>query len=463
MEKLREIFNLFAPYVNTIVIIAFVYELLCFMKEKNDIEQRQTTNGVHWRSHSLRQLLAWTLFFHLFSFATLFLNRIEFFKESTKQFYQFGLFFGLSLASLFFLLIIGKVLFKRGETWLLYPMLILIDIGYIMIYRLRPSWAMKQLQWLAIGLVFLFFIPILFKYIHKISRVKWFTIGLSIMLVILTLAIGKEINGSKNWLGFGFIQFQPSELIKILFVFFVSIVAAETTEYRKLVVPGALAGLLLLLFVLQKDLGSVLIFSSTLFVMMYAAGQKKRYIYSLIGLEALGAGISYLLFSHIRRRVAAWMDPWQDVLDVGYQVAQGLFGIASGGWIGTGLMLGMPRKIPIVETDYMFAAICEELGAIFGIGIIIIYLIIVYQIIRTASRKTDTVLRGILVGFACMTATQAFVIIGGVIKLIPLTGVTLPFISYGGSSFVSNLLMMGLIMYFTMPQHAVEEEVRIYE
>jgi len=219
---------------------------------------------------------------------------------------------------------------------------------------------------------------------------------------------------------------------------------------------------LVFLLVLQKDLGSALIFFMTYMVMLYIATSNEFLFLLGMGAASGAALVAYKLFSHVRVRVAAWQNPWADIDTGGYQIVSSLFAITTWGLFGSGLTKGMPRSIPVVESDMIFAAICEEFGVIFGMGVIGIFIMILYRGVRVAldcDRRYYSILAA---GVTTMISFQAFVILGGVIKLIPLTGVTLPLVSYGGSSVLVSLMMIGLLQWvcvYCEQQYKEEEEM----
>ena len=227
----------------------------------------------------------------------------------------------------------------------------------------------------------------------------------------------------------------------------------EHTNYKKMVLPVLIAAGYVLCLVLQRDLGGALIYFLTTLTLIYVA-TNNVYIYMLgIGSGGLAVVVGYKLFAHVRARVEAWRNPWKDISGTGYQIVQGLFAIGTWGWFGSGLTRGYPNKIPIVTSDFIFAAICEEFGNLFAIGVILLYLLLILYGIRIVLRVHNEFLILVGVGLINMIGIQVILIIGGVIKLIPLTGVTLPFISYGGSSMLMSVFMIGLLQYIADYMH----------
>ena len=197
--------------------------------------------------------------------------------------------------------------------------------------------------------------------------------------------------------------------------------------------------------VIQKDLGSALIFFGISVTMLYLSTNKLKYIVTTFILAGVGATLSYKLFDHVRVRVAIWLDPWADAYNKGLQIVQGLFAMASGGLLGAGLGKGYPGFIPVNTSDFIFAVICEEMGLLMGFGIMILFFLMFYRSMRAAIYVEDKFSQMMAVGYAAMFATQVLVIIGGVMNAIPLTGVALPFVSYGGSSMLTSFFALGII------------------
>ncbi|MCI8703409.1 MAG: FtsW/RodA/SpoVE family cell cycle protein [Anaerotignum sp.] len=330
-------------------------------------------------------------------------------------------------------------------------MLFLMDLSLIMLQRLSPALAQRQLLWMGIGLAGMLVLPFFFRLIPRFEVFEWAYIILCYGLLICTRFFGVEKGGSTNWLAFGpesfRITFQPSEIAKFLFIFYLASVFRKRLNWRSFFTTGILSAGLVLLLVLQKDLGGALIFFMTYMVMLYIATSNELLFLLGMGAASGAAMLAYKLFSHVRVRVAAWQNPWADIDFGGYQIVNALFAITTWGIFGSGLTKGMPKSIPVVESDMIFAAVCEEFGAAFGAGVIAIFIMLLYRGVRIAldcGRRYYAILAA---GVTAMLSFQAFLILGGSIKLIPLTGVTLPFVSYGGSSVLVSLMMMGLLQW----------------
>lgn len=321
----------------------------------------------------------------------------------------------------------------------------LMSVGLVMQYRLDTDTALRQLIFACIGLaamaamLFIMKKPILLLYL----RIPAALVSLGILGALLF--VGKESGGAVNWISIGGILFQPSEFVKIAMIIVLAGAMNERTEIKQLLLPTAFAVTVCVLLMLQRDLGAAMLMAMVYMLMFYAATCKLGATLAGVAACGVGAVVSYNLFDHVQRRVAVWLDPWATYSTSGYQIAQGLMAIASGGLFGMGLGQGSPKLIPAYRTDYIFAVICEEFGIIFGIGVIMVYLIIVIRGCMAALGVKNRFVALCAFGASALIAVQTFIIIGGVIKLIPLTGITMPFVSYGGSSLIACMMLHGII------------------
>ena len=341
--------------------------------------------------------------------------------------------------------VMGHV-FKNMDRFVVLVADLLWCIGIIVIYRIDPSFAYKQLVCIVIGIIGSFVAIAVIRRAENFGKWNYFFAALTVVLLLLPLAFGRTTYGAKNWIDIGgFFSFQPSEFAKILFI----IVSAYVFETRDKIISFipylGYAAISVIVLVVSKDLGAALLICGTFLIMFF--GATGRWVLTLLGMGVAGAGAyaSYKLFAHVRTRVEVWQDPWSSYYDQGYQIVQGLMALASGGLLGVGLGLGAPQTIPARHTDYIFAVICEDFGIVFGIMLICFYVIFVVRgilIALNAGSKFDALL---VFGCTSMLTIQSFIIIGGVIKLIPLTGITLPFVRYGGSSMLASMIQLGII------------------
>jgi len=352
----------------------------------------------------------------------------------------------------------------RADPTLLPIAFILNGIGFVIISRLDRDLARVQALWTAIGVVAFVITLIVVRRIRTLERYRYtfLLIGVGALLLPLLPGVGREINGARLWVRVGPVNFQPGEAAKVLLVIFFAaylvdkreLLAAGSRRIGRLMVPdpkhlGPLLlawGVSILVMVRQKDLGSSLLFFAVFAAMLYIATERSAYLVVAFGMFVIGATIAYQLFSHVSERVQSWADPWSVAQTTGYQLVQSLFAFGTGGFAGTGLGLGSPQKIPNASTDFVFAAIGEELGLIGTVAICLLFLLFVGSGFRIAIQAERPFSKLFAAGLTTIVGIQTFVIIGGVIRVIPLTGVTLPFVSYGGSSLVANFVLVALLL-----------------
>ena len=343
--------------------------------------------------------------------------------------------------------------YPDGDKFLLIFASILSVIGIAMIYRIDQGEAIKQVIWFITGIVIYILTVVLLPDMDKLSKFKYFYLVLTAIFMPMASIFGKKIYGATNWVFItSSIGFQPSEFGKITLVLYLGAVLMSYNNEKKglgtikqLIEPALVVMGSLICLVIQKDLGSALIFFGVSLAILYVATSKKKYVVTCVGLFALGSMFAYKVFGHVRQRVSIWRNPWQDPKGEGFQIVEGLYSISTGGMLGSGLGEGYPGFIPVRTSDYIFAAICEEFGMIFGIGIMILFFLFFYRGIRVAFITQNKFSQIVAVGLSSMIACQVLVIIGGIFAVIPLTGITLPFVSYGGSSILTTFFALGLL------------------
>jgi len=349
----------------------------------------------------------------------------------------------------------------RVSPWLLPFSFFFASVGLVEIARLKPILFIPQLRWLLIGMTAFLVVLRCGRSIVELTSYQYM-LGLScLVLLALPLLFGTEIGGSRNWLVLGPVQVQPSEFSKILLVLFLSAYLADHEEvltsekhhfllFRlpplRFIAPLlCIWGMAILMFVVARDLGSALLFFGIAVFMTYMATGSRSYVFIALLVFVAAAAASYALFGHVRVRFDIWLNPWADPNGMAYQVVQSLFAFGSGGVWGTGFAHGHPGLIPEVHTDFIFAAIAEELGLIGSLTLLLGYAVFFLIGIRSAL-SGETMERILLsAGASVVFLLQAFIIMAGVTKFLPLTGITLPFVSYGGSSMVSSYLLLGLL------------------
>lgn len=342
--------------------------------------------------------------------------------------------------------------YPDGDKFILIFASVLAVVGVATLYRINTVTAIKQLVWISLGIIAYILIVVILPDLKSFVKYKNIYMIITLILMPLALIFGTELYGAKNWIIIGPISFQPSEFGKIALVLYL---AASLSSYeaknnfkgdaKQLWQPALVAGFSMGCMVLQRDLGSALIFFGISITLLYVATSKRKYVFTALGLAAIGSVAGYAMFGHVRERVKIWLDPWKYALGSSYQIVEGMYSIAAGGLFGVGLGQGHFENLPVKESDMIYAIICEEFGIIFAIGLMIIYFLLFYRGIRAAFVTKDSYSQLIAVGFSTMIACQTLVIIGGIFAVIPLTGITLPIISYGGSSVLTIFFALGIL------------------
>jgi peptidoglycan glycosyltransferase len=339
--------------------------------------------------------------------------------------------------------------------------------------RVAPT----QAVWIAVGTAAFVLTLVIVRNARSLARYKYtfLLLGVGALLLPLVPGLGAEINDARLWIRVGGLTIQPGEVAKVLLVVFFAAYLVEKRELLSsgsrrigrlhlpdpkhlgpLLVPWALS---ILIMVLQKDLGSSLLFFAVFMAMLYIATQRSSYVIVGTALFAGAVVVTYQLFAHVQERVSIWIDPWQDVRGDGYQLTQSLFAFGSGGFTGTGLGRGIPFQIPVHNTDFIFAAIGEELGLVGTVAVIAAFMLLVGSGFRIALQASRPFTQLFAAGLATILGVQTFVIIGGVTRVIPLTGVTLPFVSYGGSSLIASFGILALLLRISDESAAEEERI----
>ena len=355
------------------------------------------------------------------------------------------IFYGAQVAFILVLFLIYRVIYRRAARLVVNHMCMLLIIGFLILTRLDFDSALRQFEIAAAASVVTVFIPQLVRKLKFLRKFTWIYCGLGILALGAVLVLGKVSGGAHLSFSVGGITLQPSEFIKIIFVFFAACMLYRNPDFKTVCITTVAAAVHVLILVVSTDLGAALIFFVTYIVMLYVATRRPLYFFGGLGVGAAAAVAASKLFSHVRVRVEAWKDPFATISGGGYQVAQSLFAIGTGGWFGLGLYQGMPEVIPVGSSDFVFSTIVEEMGILFGICIVLVCLSCFLMFLNIAMQIRDMFYKLIALGLGCVYGTQVFLNIGGVIKCIPSTGVTLPLISYGGSSVLCTIIMFAII------------------
>lgn len=415
-----------SKYIILILMAAYTFQCFAVFRFANEYDRK----GIYFRQIYFMVLIHFFGFLSLYSYY----GELKYFRAYLIQ--QLGIILVIALY---------KFIYPAANQLIINNMCVLLTIGFIILTRLSYAKAMKQFV-IAIGSVAItLIVPFLISRITFFEKFKWIYVGVGIGSLALVLMFSTVTYGSKLNITIASYTFQPSEYVKIIFVFAIASILAVSQNIKDVLISAVIAGIHILLLVASKDLGSAVIYFAVYLCMLFVA--TRSYFYFIFGLlsGAAASVIGYKLFAHVRVRILAFRDPLGTIDDAGYQIAQSLFAIGTGGWLGMGISQGAPNTIPVVAADFVFAAICEEFGVVFGMLLILVCASNFIMFMNIAMRFKDRFYKLVAVGLSVSYGFQVFLTIGGVTKFIPLTGVTLPLVSYGGTSVAVTCCVFAVI------------------
>ena len=415
-----------SKYFVAICMAIYTYESFSVFRFREEKQRK----GIYTRQIIL------LFFVHFTSFLTICIKTGDF---------QYLFFYAFQQLAVFTILVLFEMIYPELNRLVINNMCMLLVIGFVILTRLNMGLAVRQFIIVLVSVALAMCVPYLIRRFKEIRDFSLVYALLGILPLGIVLILGNTTYGSKlSYSIFGF-SFQPSEFIKIIFVFFIASALCKSTKLLQVVYVTAVAGIHVLILAASKDLGGALIFFVTYVLMVFLA--TKNYWYLLLGAAGGSAAsvIAYRLFSHVQVRLQAWKDPWSVIDGEGYQVTQSLFSLSRGGLFGLGLFQGAPEDIPKVERDFIFSAISEEMGLITALCVIMVSLSCFIMFMNISMRMKDKFYQLAAFGIGVVYIFQVFLTIGGDTKFIPLTGVTLPLVSYGGSSIMTTLFMFSII------------------
>ena len=387
---------------------------------------------------------------HMIAFVVMYLE-----TEDIKMF----AFYLMQVVLLGAIILLYTLIYPKVSRLVVNNMCMLLSIGLIMLTRLNYEKAVKQYV-IAAGTVALsLVVPVIIRKFKKLPEWRKFYGIAGIVSLGVVAVLGQVSYGAKLGFTIGGISIQPSELVKIVFVFFVAASFKYSMEFKNIVITTAVAAFHVLILVASKDLGAALIIFVVYLTMLYVATHQPLYLLAGLGAGSVASVAAYYLFGHVRTRVNVWRDPFATYDNGGYQVAQSLFAIGTGGWFGMGLFQGEPDTIPVADEDFIFSAISEEMGLIFALCMILICVSCYIMFLNIAMQLHNMFYKMVALGLGTCYIFQVFLTIGGVTKFIPSTGVTLPLVSYGGSSLLSTLIMFAIIQGLYILREDEEEDI----
>lgn len=429
----------FSKYVITLLIALYTYESFAVFRKKQESDR----NGIYTRQN----ILMFGLHFSCF---------IVICFETGDITYLF--FYAFQQIVLYATVILFRMLYPKTNRLLVNNMCMLLTVGFVILTRLSLGKAIRQFIIVMISLVIALVIPFFVSRFRFLKEWKWIYAAAGIVALGIVLVLGQTTYGSKLSYTIAGLTFQPSEFVKIIFVFFVASALYKAAGFFEVFTTAVIAAAHVVILVCSKDLGSALIFFVVYVLMVVVASRNWLYLLAGVSGGSVAAYLAYRVFPHIQVRVQAFKDPWSVIDSTGYQITQSLFAITSGGWFGLGLFKGTPESIPFVEADFIFSAITEELGLLFALCVILICVSSFVMFMNISMNLKDKFYQLTAFGLGVTYIFQVFLTIGGGCKFIPLTGVTLPFISYGGSSVLTTLIMFSITEGLSMIQEEEAEE-----
>ncbi|NDL68443.1 FtsW/RodA/SpoVE family cell cycle protein [Anaerotalea alkaliphila] len=360
--------------------------------------------------------------------------------------------YGWQLGMMTGFVLLCAVFLRKGNVAVHNLILYFLAIGFVALARLDPALALRHTQLAGIGMVAYAAVGQLF---YRMAFLKHLHLPFAVLTLGILSISNTTVNGSRNWFQYGPVSFQPSEAAKVLLVLFLAAVFLTEYKWKHVLYSGGVTAAAILILVFQRDLGTSLLLFVLYICLLYAYSGKKLFVLLGLGAGATASLAAFGLFRHVRVRVDAWLDPWQYVDSRGYQITQSLFALTTGGWTGSGLTKGMPERIPVVVSDFIFSAIGEEFGNYFTLALILLFFTLVLILFMDSDAVASPFYKLVNLGVGVLLAFQFFLIVGGVTKLIPLTGVTLPFISYGGSSIIMTFVLLGLVQSVFLRENAL--------
>lgn len=429
-----------SKYVMILAIAIYVFDCFAIF----GYEDEYTKKSILMRQNVLMFLI------HFVAFLVMFLQ--------TEEKKMIG-FYGMQVLLFIAILVLYRLIYPKVSRLVINNMCMLLSIGFIMITRLSYSLAVKQFIIATGALMISLLVPVFIRKVKVMSEWKKFYAIAGVILLAIVVVGGTRTGGALLAINIAGFKLQPSELVKIIFVFFVASSLKEDKSFRNIVITTIIAALHVLILVISKDLGAALIIFAVYLVMLYVATAQARWVFLGLGAGSVAAVIAYKLFNHVRVRVLAWQDPFAIYQSGGQQLAQSLMAIGTGSWFGMGLMQGAADKIPVSESDYIFSGIAEEMGLIFAICLILICVSVYIMFLNISMQLRDNFYKLVALGIGTCYIFQVFLNIGGVTKFIPSTGVTLPLVSYGGSSVLSTVIMFAIIQGLYILREDEEEDI----
>lgn len=422
--------NLIIEVSQYLIILLFgVYTAQCFTSQAPGLREK-TRNGIYHRQRLLIYII------HMAASNLIYIVTDDL-RMLALYIAQFAL---ITVIQCFF-----QFFYEKASRLLTNNMCMLLVIGFVMISRISPDKAIKQTIIAAVAAMAAFIVPLCIRRIGIVRNLYPLFAAAGLGCLLAVYIAGAISYGAKLSISIGGVSFAPAEFVKITFVLFVAGMLYKNTSFLRVCITTVFAAAHVLILVLSKDLGAALIFFVVYLIMLFVATKNIGYLFAGTAAGAAACVAGYHLFSHVRVRFLAWQTPLEVIDNEGYQICQSLFAIGTGGFMGLGLYKGEPEKIPVVVQDFIFSAISEEFGGIFAICLILVCFSCLLLFLKISTEISDQFHRLVALGLGTWYGFQVFLTIGGVTNFIPSTGVTLPLVSYGGSSVLSSIIIFAMI------------------
>ena len=423
---MRTIITEISKYLLLALMVFFTIDTYMVLRRRDEVSRRRI----------MRSQIGLMVLFNLTAFLNLFIM-----SGDIRMLFMLG----MIVSYILIVQILYRLIYRRASLILLNTMCMIMSVGFVIQARLGMETAIKQFI-IAVGSTLIcFIIPVVIRRMRMMSQLGWVYGIVGIVLLAGVFLFGRVTGGANLNLTIGGISFQFSEFVKITVVLFMAGMLQYRHDFARVVLVTVVAAVHVGILALSADLGAALIYFVAYIVMVFVATRNPGYVLLGLGGMAGASTIAYRLFAHVRTRVQVWRDPFADYEGTGYQIIQALFGVCAGGWFGTGLFQGNPEMIPLAYEDFTFAAICEELGILFAICLLLLCMGMYLLIVSISMKLENPFYRLVAIGLGTEYAFQVFLTVGGTTKFIPMTGITLPLVSYGGSSIMCTIIMISII------------------
>lgn len=437
---MRTIITEISKYLLLALMVLFTIDTYMVLRKRDEVSRRRI----------MRSQIGLMVLFNITAFLNLFIM-----SGDMRMLYLLG----MIVSYILIVQILYRLIYQKASLILLNTMCMILSVGFVIQARLGMETAIKQFLIAVCSTLICFIIPVFIRRVRIMSNLGWVYGIVGIVLLTGVFLFGRVTGGANLNLTIAGISFQFSEFVKITIVLFMAGMLQDRHDFPRVVLVTIVAAVHVGILALSADLGAALIYFVAYIVMVFVATRNPGYVLLGLGGMAGASAVAYRLFAHVRTRVQVWRDPFADYEGTGYQIIQALFGVCAGGWFGTGLYNGNPEMIPLAYEDFTFAAICEELGILFAICLLLLCMGMYLLIVSISMKLENPFYKLAAIGLGTEYAFQVFLTVGGTTKFIPMTGITLPLVSYGGSSIMCTIIMISIIQGLYIMRRDESEEI----